>query len=205
MPTSTVREFPAYPRHAELPPRSRERYAPAASPLSHAPRGEAVHTADGRELVLRSIEPGDVAAVQRCFKRLPPQDVRRRFMHAMSELPMSMAQRLCRIDPELEAAFVLIDETVKPAELRGVGRIFVDVASNSAEFSVLVEREWTRIGLGALLMQRLVDESRRRGLDEIWGYVLMENRPMLQLCKELGFVATMVPGEGSTAQIRLKL
>jgi hypothetical protein len=34
---------------------------------------------------------------------------------------------------------------------------------------------------------------------------LMENRPMLQLCKELGFVATMVPGEGSTAQIRLKL
>lgn len=205
MPTSTVREFPNYPRHAELPPRSRERYAPVPSPLSHAPRGEAVHTADGRELVLRSIEPGDVAAVQRCFKRLPPQDVRRRFMHAMSELPMSMAQRLCRIDPELEAAFVLIDETVKPAELRGVGRIFVDVASNSAEFSVLVEREWTRIGLGALLMQRLVDESRRRGLDEIWGYVLMENRPMLQLCKELGFVATMVPGEGSTAQIRLKL
>ncbi|HKT29112.1 GNAT family N-acetyltransferase [Dyella sp.] len=205
MPTSPVREFPAYPRHAELPPRSRERFATVASPLSHAPRGEGVHTADGRELVLRSVEPGDVAAVQRCFKRLPPQDVRRRFMHAMAELPVSMAQRLCRIDPELEAAFVLIDETVKPAELRGVGRIFVDVASNTAEFSVLVEREWTRIGLGALLMQRLVDESRRRGLDEIWGYVLMENRPMLQLCKELGFVATMVPGEGSTAQIRLKL
>jgi GNAT superfamily N-acetyltransferase len=205
MPTSPIREFPTYPRHAELPPRSRERFAPVASPLSHAPRGEVVHTADGRELVLRDIEPGDVAAIQRCFQRLPPQDVRRRFMHAMAELPVSMAQRLCRIDPELEAAFALIDETVKPAELRGVGRIFVDVASNTAEFSVLVEREWTRIGLGALLMQRLVDESRRRGLDELWGYVLMENRPMLQLCKELGFVATMVPGEGSTAQIRLTL
>ncbi|RUL80008.1 GNAT family N-acetyltransferase [Dyella choica] len=202
---NSAHDLDAYPHHAQLPPRSRERFASPPSPLSSAPRGEVVHTSDGRELVLRNIEPGDVAAVQRCFKRLPPQDVRRRFMHAMSELPAPMAQRLCRIDPELETAFALIDETVKPAELRGVGRVFVDVASNSAEFSVLVEREWTRIGLGALLLQRLVDESRRRGLDEIWGYVLMENRPMLQLCKELGFVATMVPGEGSTAQIRLKL
>lgn len=193
----------AYTRHTQLPPRSRERFAPSARASTH--RGEPVHTADGRELILRDIEPGDVAAMQRCFKRLPPQDVRRRFMHAMSELPASMAQRLCRIDPDVEAAFVLIDETVKPAELRGVGRIFVDIASNSAEFSVLVEREWTRIGLGALLMQRLVDECRRRGLSEIWGYVLMENRPMLELCKELGFVAKMVPGEAGTAQISLKL
>jgi len=198
-----ARDFGPHSRHAQLPPRSSERFAcPRVVTTTH---GEVVHTADGRELVMRRIEPGDVAAIQRCFKRLSPQDVRRRFMHAMSELPISMAQRLCRIDPELEAAYVLMDETVKPAELRGVGRIFVDVAANSAEFSVLVEREWTRIGLGALLMQRLVDESRRRGLSELWGYVLMENRPMLDLCKELDFVAKTVPGEAGTAQISLKL
>jgi L-amino acid N-acyltransferase YncA len=189
--------------HAQLPPRSPERFASPS--VVTTPKGQVVHTADGRELVMRDIDPGDIAAVQRCFKRLSSQDVRRRFMHAMSELPVSMAQRLCRIDPAIEAAFVLMDETVKPAELRGVGRIFVDEAINTAEFSVLVEREWSRIGLGALLMQRLVDESRRRGLSELWGYVLMENRPMLQLCKELGFVAQMLPGEAGTAQIRLKL
>ncbi|WP_229679288.1 GNAT family N-acetyltransferase [Dyella caseinilytica] len=186
-----------------MPPRSGERFA---SPhIVATPKGKVVYTADGRELVMRSIEPGDMPAVQRCFKRLSPQDVRRRFMHAMSELPTPMAQRLCRIDPEWEAAYVLMDETVKPAELRGVGRIFVDEAANSAEFSVLVEREWTRIGLGALLMQQLVDECRRRGLSELWGYVLMENRPMLELCRELGFVAKMVPGEAGTAQISLRL
>jgi GNAT superfamily N-acetyltransferase len=199
-----ARDFGSHSRHALPPPRSNERFAPS-SRIVTTPKGQLVHTADGRELVMRSIESGDIAAVQRCFKRLSPQDVRRRFMHAMAELPISMAQRLCRIDPELEAAFVLMDETVKPVELRGVGRIFVDIAANSAEFSVLVEREWTRIGLGALLMQRLVDECRRRGLDELWGYVLMENRPMLDLCRELGFVAKMVPGEAGTAQIRLAL
>jgi acetyltransferase len=201
--TTPARDPGSHSRHAQLPPRSSERFARPR--IVTTPKGEVVRTADGRELVMRDIEPGDVAAMQRCFKRLSPQDVRRRFMHAMSELPAPMAQRLCRTDPAVEAAYVLMDETVKPAELRGVGRIFVDEAANSAEFSVLVEREWTRIGLGALLMRQLVDESRRRGLSELWGYVLMENRPMLQLCKELGFVAKMLPGEAGTAQINLKL
>lgn len=200
---TSARDSGPHSLHAQPPPRSRERFARPR--VVATPHGRIVRIADGRELVLRDIEPGDIAAMQRCFQRLSPEDVRRRFMHAMSELPAPMAQRLCRIDPEWEAAFVLMDETVKPAELRGVGRIFIDEATNAAEFSVLVERDWTRIGLGALLMQRLVDECRRRGLGELWGYVLMENRPMLQLCKELGFVAQMLPGEGGTAQIRLAL
>jgi len=155
--------------------------------------------------VLRAIEPGDVAAMQRCFTRLSPEDIRRRFLHAMSELPAPMAQRLCRIDPAFETAYVLMDESVTPAEMRGVGRIYVDEATDSAEFSVLVEQDWSRLGLGALLMQRLVDDSRRRKLAELWGYVLQENRPMLELCRELGFTQRVIPDEPGTALIMLKL
>jgi acetyltransferase len=196
-------DFSAPDRFAPLPPRSGERFARPRVALSG--EGERVRTHDGRELVLRAIEPGDVAAMQRCFTRLSPEDIRRRFLHAMSELPAPMAQRLCRIDPTLETAFVLMDESVKPAEMRGVGRIYVDEATDSAEFSVLVEQDWSRVGLGALLMQRLVDDSRRRGLYELWGYVLQENRPMLELCKELGFSQRLIPDEPGTALITLKL
>lgn len=190
-------------RHSAVPPRSNERFA--RPHLVRLPKGELVRAHDGRELRLRNIEPGDVDALKRQFSRLSPEDIRRRFLHAMGELPEPMAQRLCRLDPELETAFVLMDETVKPAEMRGVGRIYVDQAANSAEFSVLVEHDWTRVGLGALLMQRLVDDCLRRGLSEIWGYVLLENRPMLQLCKELGFTRRLIPDEPGTAQISLQL
>lgn len=189
--------------HPPLPPRSRDRYAPTLA--VHTAHGERMRTRDGRELWLRDIEPGDVAALQRCFTRLPPEDIRRRFLHAMSELPVPMAQRLCNIDPARETALVLVDEAVRPAEIRGVGRIYVDEAADSAEFSVIVERDWSRIGLGALLMQRLVDDCRRRGLAEIWGYVLLENRPMLELCRELGFTQHLMQDEPGTAQITLKL
>ncbi len=196
-------DFAAPIRFARLPPRSSERFGRA--PEVPGQDFEPVHTSDGRELVLRAIRPDDVAALQRCFKRLSPRDIRRRFLHAMSELPAPMAQRLCRIDPALETAWVLIDETVVPAEMRGVGRIYVDEAADSAEFSVLVEQSWTHIGLGTLLMQRLVDDCRRRGVAEIWGYVLLENRPMLDLCKELGFVRRPSPNEPGVAQISLQL
>lgn len=188
-----------------VPPRTLQRFGPREVSPTSAPRGEIVHSRDGRNLVLRSIEPGDVAAMQRAFARLSPQDIRRRFLHAMSELPDPMAQRLCNIDPVRETALVLMDESVSPADMRGVGRIYVDEAANSAEFSVLVEHDWTRLGLGALLMQRLVDDCRRRGLHEIWGYVLMENRPMLELCRELGFVRHSMVDEPGTTQISLRL
>lgn len=186
-----------------LPPRSRERYAPALA-VSTA-QGERVCSRDGRELQLREIAPGDVAALRRCFTRLSPEDIRRRFLHAMSELPLPMAQRLCTIDRTRETALVLMDESVHPAELRGVGRIFVDEATDSAEFSVLVEHDWSHVGLGALLMQRLIDDCRRRGLIEIWGYVLLENRPMLELCRELDFTRRLMRDEPGTALISLRL
>ncbi|MFC5526381.1 GNAT family N-acetyltransferase [Rhodanobacter ginsengisoli] len=196
-------DFSAPSRHATLPPRSSERFArPRVSPT---PRGEQVRIQDGRELVLRAIEPGDVASMQRCFTRLSPEEIRRRFLHAMSQLPAPMAQRLCRIDPALETAYVLMDESVQPAEMRGVGRIYVDEATDSAEFSVLVEHDWTHLGLGALLMEHLVEDCRRRGLAEIWGYVLQENRPMLQLCHQLGFSQRLIPDEPGVALITLKL
>lgn len=196
---------PMEPSPHAVPPRSRDRFAPRLQAVPATPRGEAVHVSDGRELILRGIRPDDVAALKRCFTRLSPEDIRRRFLHAMSELPDPMAHRLCNIDPARETALVLMDESVTPAEMRGVGRIYVDEAANSAEFSVLVEHDWTRRGLGALLMQHLVDDCRRRGLDEIWGYVLMENRPMLQLCRELGFERRAVTDEPGTTQIALRL
>lgn len=189
-------------RNAALPPPSHRRFArEEAVP----PAGEPVTTRDGRTLRLRPIEPGDAEALRRCFKRLPAQDIRRRFMHMLTELPEPMAQRLCRLDPATEVAYVLVDDTVTPAEVRGVGRIFIDESSDNAEFSVLVERDWARVGLGALLMHRLVEACRQRGLAELWGYVLVENRPMLRLCSELGFTSRMVPDEPGTAQITLRL
>jgi hypothetical protein len=48
-------------------------------------------------------------------------------------------------------------------------------------------------GLGHLLMARLIQLARQRGIDGLVGEVLPENVAMLQLCREFGFTITIDP------------
>jgi acetyltransferase len=44
--------------------------------------------------------------------------------------------------------------------------------------------------LGRLLLAHLIEYARNRGISELFGDVLAENRPMLALCSQLGFITS---------------
>jgi acetyltransferase len=138
---------------------------------------------DGRELTLRAIQPDDAAALQRAFSRLTPEQVRARFFYRMTELTDAMAERLCRVDPDLVAAYVVTDAD---GEIRGEARIHIDTVTESAEFAIAIDPAFTEQGVGSALMRRLLDECSRRGLIELWGDVLADNHTMLQFARSLG-------------------
>ena len=60
-------------------------------------------------------------------------------------------------------------------------------------------------GLGTLLMRRLIDYARRRGIGEIFGQVLRENRQDAGLCRSLGFEETADPDDPAVKLVRLRL
>jgi len=61
-------------------------------------------------------------------------------------------------------------------------------------------------GLGKLLMQRIIDYARGRGIGEIFGDVLAENTAMRGLCQRLGCTtAAALPGEYGIMRVRLAL
>jgi acetyltransferase len=57
----------------------------------------------------------------------------------------------------------------------------------NAEFAVVVRSNCHRRGFGRLLMQKLIDYARARGLSRLFGDILSENGPMLALATQLGF------------------
>ena len=71
----------------------------------------------------------------------------------------------------------------------GVVRYVTNPDGESCEFALVVADEWQRHGLGRRMMQLLIDVARARGLREMIGHVLAENRGMLGLAESLGFVA----------------
>ena len=56
-----------------------------------------------------------------------------------------------------------------------------------AEFALLVSDRFQGLGLGTLLLSRLLQVGRAEGLRRITAEILLDNSPMQRIWKELGF------------------
>jgi acetyltransferase len=161
---------------------------------------------DGRRFLLRPILPEDEPALQALVRRMPPEDVRMRFFHTIKELPHPMAARLTQIDYDREMAFVVADPVAPgKAEISGVVRAHADPDNDKAEYAILVDRSMAGLGLGPMLMRRIIDYCRERGTRQLVGDVLRENEAMLKICEALGFAIEPKAGDPDVRYVVLRL
>lgn len=119
-----------------------------------------IRLVDGREFLLRPLQPGDLDALRRAFRRLTPEEVELRFLHLSRELPAFIENEVRELDPACDSAFVLEHE----GEIRAVADLHVERSDRAqAEFGLIVGQAVAGHGLGRLLMERLLMEARRRG------------------------------------------
>jgi acetyltransferase len=191
---------------------ARVRVAPAPRPgttrlaISPYPEEleETVTLADGQTLLLRPIRPEDEPALHAAFAKLTAEEIRMRFFVAMQALPHPLAARFTQIDYDREMALVLTPPG-PTVDVWGVVRIHADPDLTRAEFAILVRHEFAQRGLGTLLMQRIIAYAKSRGISELFGLVLRENRKMLQLSRELGFKVTVDRGDPTYVSVTLAL
>lgn len=159
----------------------------------------------GKPLLLRPIRPEDGEEHLRFFKSLDPVDVRfRMFMH-MQELQPSQLARMTQIDYDREMAFIAVrqrddghDETL------GVVRAVADPDNQDAEFAIIIRSDLKGMGLGQMLMGKLIDYFRQRGTKRIVGETLPDNHALLDLVRGFGFDAHFEPSQ-ETVELRLDL
>ncbi len=61
------------------------------------------------------------------------------------------------------------------------------------------------MGLGVVMMRRIIDYARKCGIREIYGDVLAENSTMLKLYRVLELSQTAIPDDPGLVQVTLKL
>lgn len=143
---------------------------------------------DDAQLMLRPIRGEDEPALQRAFADLSAEEVRMRFLHPVSAMTHELAARLSQLDYDREVALVLCEPKAPGhAAIHGVVRASYDLARRQAEFAIIIQRQLGRRGLGALMMERIIEMATEAGMKEIWGQVLIENEAMLALADKLGF------------------
>lgn len=142
---------------------------------------------DGRKLLLRPIRPEDEPALQRVFDAMSPEERRNRFLGPMKVLSHAQAARYSQLDYDRDMAFALIDSHGRDYDICGIARLSADADNVAAEYAVLVPAPLAGHGIGTRLMQHLIQFAQQRGIGEIYGEVLAENRAMLEVCRRLGF------------------
>ena len=149
---------------------------------------ECVTLRNGRHALLRPIRPEDEPAHFEFFKHLSPEDLRFRFFGVVRELTHTEMAKLTQIDYEREMAFIATaPDADGRAETLGVVRASTRPDNSSAEFAVIIRSDLKGLGLGRLLMEKIIRYCKGRGTRELTGQALMENGGMQGLADKLGF------------------
>jgi acetyltransferase len=143
----------------------------------------------GEHVLIRPVQPEDMALYPDFLRDVSPDDLRLRFfaIARVAELSAAEIKKLGHLDYSQEMAFVALDEDT--SQMLGLVRLRDDLDEQTAEFAILVRSRVKAHGLGWQLMQRMIQYAKEKGLRRVYGDVLVENATMLQMCAELGFHA----------------
>jgi acetyltransferase len=176
-----------------------------ASRLAIAPYPKALESVerlrDGTVLSMRPLRPEDEPALHDLAAHMDHRDLRLRFFAPVRGLTHAVAARLSQLDYDRELALLAQSDGMA----LGVAHFFADPDKQRAEYAIAVRSDWKGRGVGYLLMTRLIDIARRRGIGELVGEVLSENAPMLRMCRELDFTIATERTDPSVMQVRKKL
>lgn len=159
---------------------------------------------DGTEITLRPIRPEDEPLEQEMLSTLSEESLKHRFFQVIKTITHEMLFRFCNIDYDREMAIVGEVKEHGKRRIVGIGRLIMDPDFRDGEFAVVVHDDYQGKGLGYKLIDMLIGIAQERGLSRMHGDVLSENRKMLSVASELGFVVKPLAGGLSRVELLLK-
>lgn len=159
---------------------------------------------DGTEVILRPIRPEDEPLEREMLTTLSEEALRGRFFKVIKKITHEMLTRFCNIDYDREMAIVAEAREGEKRKIIGIGRIVIEPDLRNGEFAVVVHDDYQGKGLGYKLIDMLIGIAQEKGLEELYGIVLTDNRRMIGICEELGFTVEYLPDGISRVELVLK-
>jgi acetyltransferase len=144
----------------------------------------------GTPITLRPIRPEDEPRLVAFYARATPDDMRLRFFLTRREVPHSELARFSQIDYDRDMTFIALPPAGIDSPMLGEVRACCDPDNQRAEFAIQIAGDWQQQGLGHAMLTRMLEHLRGRGVREVWGECLVENKGMVALARELGFTVT---------------
>ena len=143
---------------------------------------------NGWKVEARPIRAEDAPLITNFHGQLSEESIRFRYFHNKADLSNRDLSMLSHINYDRQMAFIAehqLDDGSK--QMLGVVRVWNDPDNIRTEFSVIIRDDLQGLGIGSLLMNKMIDYCRRIGTLEMIGKIMVDNHPMRALMKHLGF------------------
>ncbi len=152
---------------------------------------------DGSKVRLRPIRPDDTDAWLFLFSRLSPRTIYMRFHHVIAEVTRAEAETYTNIDYENNFALVAILGEPPDQRIIAIGRFARLANPERAEVAFLVEDSHQGRGISTHLLEHLSIAAREKGIRVFEAEVLSENRDMMEVFRDFGFIVDAQYAEGT--------
>ena len=159
----------------------------------------------GQSVTLRPLRREDADIESAFVSGLSPETRHNRLLGGARRITCEYIEQLTTVDYTRDmalAATVMLEER---ETLIGVARYVRDAQDPACEFALVVADAWQGRGIGRRLLEKLIAVARKRGLARMVGDVLATNRPMLELCRKLGFALGRHPEGPTVTRVTLAL
>jgi acetyltransferase len=159
---------------------------------------------DGTPVILRPMKPEDEPLVKDFLASCSEDTIYFRYFRLIRKWTHEMLIRFTQNDYDRELGLMAVGTPPGPQVMMGVSRLVMTPDRDSGEFAVIIADPWHGKGLGHKLLTSLIDIARTMGVQRLWGEVLSQNHPMLELVKKAGF-ALKTDHESGTVRVELAL
>jgi acetyltransferase len=142
---------------------------------------------DGREILFRPIKPEDEPLWLEMFQSFSDEAIRYRFFQPLKETPHEVRVRYCNIDYDREIAIVPVIKEDGITKILGVGRLTIEPDRKTGEIAFIIRDKWQGMGLGAKLVDYVIEIAAEMGIKKIVAIIMNENHRAIKLVEKMGF------------------
>jgi GNAT superfamily N-acetyltransferase len=148
---------------------------------------EKVKIINGEKVLIRPAKPVDDKLIREHFYTLDDKDVVNRFLFQKIRFTRKDVTPLCRVDYVKNMTIVAVIGEVGYERIVAIGCYQLEPASNLAELSFSVLKDWQRKGLGSIIQSKLAETARENGIKGLVAYVSSKNTGMIKLFNSLPY------------------
>ncbi len=166
---------------------------------------EAFTLDNGMELLFRPIRAEDEPILKAFVDRQTSEDLRLRFFNAAHSFDHADMANFTQLDYERQMAFVACLLNGEEWEIIGVVRTTTSPDNEDAEFGMMVRSDMKKMGIGRLLLEKMIRYTKSRGSKYLISETMRENMPMQSLARRVGMTVENSPDDEQAVRLVLRL